>query len=118
MEVVMQIIQRHKRLLFCGIVVLLLAAWMVAANYSSDRGDRDREEYTYVVGPQKSDMQRMIEAYEKLSAQYLTVVQQNLTLMAAQDQQILSKLQTMEKKIDALTEQVNQLKKTPSEPRQ
>ena len=100
-------------LIFCGIILVLCAAWIVAETFSSDRKDKD---YTYIVGPQKSDMQRMIEAYEKLSSQYLTVVQQNLKLMADRDQQILNKLDAMEKKIDALSTQVNQLKETTPEP--
>ncbi|MDH4201876.1 MAG: hypothetical protein OEV87_03195 [Phycisphaerae bacterium] len=104
----MQMIQRHKIMLFCGLIVLVCTAWMIAAEYSSSRGD-DREDYTFVVGPQKSDMQRMIEAYENLSSQYLTLVQQNLQLMVSRDQQILNKLTAMEQKIDALTMQVKQL---------
>jgi hypothetical protein len=108
----MQTFYKHKAIIFFGIIVILCATWISAANFSSDNKDK---EYTYVVGPQKSDMQRMIEAYEKLSAQYLTLVQQHLQLMAAQDQQILTQLQTMEKKIDALTEQVNQLKESKEE---
>lgn len=107
----MQIIRKHKVVLFCALMVMLFAAWMSASNYTSDRTQKTREN-TFIVGPQKSDMQRMIEAYERLSAQYLTLVQQNLTLMAAQDQQILTKLENMEKKIDALTAQINKLQKS------
>jgi len=102
----MQTLKKHKAIIFCGIIVILCAAWISAASFSSDNRDK---EYTYVVGPQKSDMQRMIEAYEKLSAQYLTLVQQHLQLMAAQDQQILNQLQAMETKIDALTTEFNKL---------
>lgn len=102
----MRTIQKHKVMVFCGLIVILSAAWICASDYSSEK----TKEHTYIVGPQKSDMQRMIEAYEKLSSQYLTVVQQNLTLMASQDQQILTKLQSMENKIDALTAEVKELK--------
>lgn len=105
----MRTIQRHKVMVFCGLVVVLLAAWMWASSYGTDRPTKTREN-TYIVGPQKSDMQRLIEAYESLSSQYLTLVQQNLQLMASQDQQILTKLDNMEKKLDALTAEVKKLK--------
>jgi hypothetical protein len=104
----MQMIQRHKMIVFCGLIVLLFAAWISASDFTSEK----TKEHTYIVGPQKSDMQRMIEAYENLSAQYLSLVQQNLTLMAEQDRQILAKLENMETKIDALTAQVDKLQQS------
>jgi hypothetical protein len=107
----MRTIQKHKVMVFCGLIVILFAAWIVAADYTSGRTQTTREN-TFIVGPQKSDMQRLIEAYESLSAQYLTLVQQNLQLMASQDQQILTKLENMEKKIDALTAEVNKLRES------
>ena len=105
----MRTIQKHKVMVFCGLIVILFAAWIIAADYTSDRTRATREN-TFIVGPQKSDMQRLIEAYESLSSQYLTLVQQNLQLMASQDQQILTKLENMEQKIDALTKEVNKLR--------
>lgn len=104
----MRIIQKHKVMFFCGLIVILFAAWISASDFSSEK----TKENTFVVGPQKSDMQRMIEAYENLSAQYLALVQQNLTLMAEQDRQILAKLENMETKIDALTAQVDKLQQS------
>jgi outer membrane murein-binding lipoprotein Lpp len=89
--------------------VVLVSVWF-AAGYAAQRSDNS---YEVVVGPQKSDMQRMIEAYERLSAQYLIVVQDNMTFMANQDRQILEKLTVLEKKIDALTEKVDALAKQP-----
>lgn len=79
--------------------VVLVSVWM-ASSFAANS-------YDVVVGPQKSDMQRMIEAYERLSAQYLVVVQDNLALMANQDRLILEKLSTLEKKLDILAQQLD-----------
>lgn len=100
----MQTVAKHKNVIVFGILLILTIVCMNRA-YSTEQ----TREHTYIVGPQKSDMQRMIEAYESLSKQYLTLVQQNLSMMAAQDQQIIQKLDTLEKKIDALTKKVEAL---------
>lgn len=74
---------------------------MFAAVSTGREADRGRE-YFVAVESTKSDTVRMIEAYERLSSQYLTLVQQNLSQMAAADRDILSKLDAIEKKLDDL----------------
>ena len=83
-------------------VVLFLA--VVSAGWFAFCGaaETKTKEYEIAVEPYKSDTVRLIEAYERLSEQYLTLVQQNLAMMAAADRQILDRLDKIEAKIDAL----------------
>ncbi len=106
----MQIIRKYKILVIVSAVVLAL--WMVR----SDAAERNVDVYT--TGEYKSDMARMVEAYEKLSTQYLAVVQQNLSMMNFNDQQVLEKLAAIEKKIDILTEKVDTLQTEGPQPLQ
>jgi TolA-binding protein len=102
-------VRTFKTLLLAAAV--LVSVWM-AASYAADRPARSSNSYEVIVGEQKSDMQRMIEAYERLSEQYLVVVQDNLAFMANQDRQILEKLTVLEKKIDALDAKLDTAQKT------
>jgi TolA-binding protein len=68
--------------------------------------DRSSREYEVVVPPIKSDMERMVEAYERLSDQYLTLVQNQLQRMDADQRMILQKLESIEKKLDELSKKV------------
>ncbi|MCE5186204.1 MAG: hypothetical protein LLF76_08785 [Planctomycetaceae bacterium] len=93
--------------MFVVIAALLLCVW-IAVPYAAQRPVRsDNNSYDVIVGPQKSDMQRMIEAYERLSEQYLVVVQDNLALMANQDKLILEKLSNLEKQVDLLSQKLD-----------
>lgn len=98
----MQWIRTHQLLITVGAV--LLAGW-IAVSYAAERNVE-----VYTTTDYKSDMTRMVEAYERLSTQYLTLVQQNLTQLNQTDQQILNKLGEIEKKIDLLTQKVDALK--------
>jgi sensor histidine kinase YesM len=88
-------------------VVLVLGVWISISQAETAKV----KSYEYVVGPQQTDMGRMIQAYENLSTQYLSLVQQNLTLMAQRDQQMLTKMSSMEKKIDQLNTKIDELQK-------
>jgi hypothetical protein len=90
--------RKYQMLILAAVV--LISVWM-ASSFAANNS------YDVVVGPQKSDMQRMIEAYERLSTQYLVVVQDNLALMANQDRLILEKLGTLEKKLDLLAQKLD-----------
>ena len=68
--------------------------------------ERSRREYEVVVPPFKSDMERMIEAYERLSDQYLSLVQNQLQRMDADQGRILAKLESIEKKLDLLSKKL------------
>ncbi|NLW83287.1 MAG: hypothetical protein GXY41_02615 [Phycisphaerae bacterium] len=76
---------------------------------SLGRASERSREYFVAVEPQKSDTVRMIEAYERLSSQYLTLVQQNLAQMAAVDRELLAKLDSIETKLDALAVRLSRL---------
>ncbi len=106
----MRTIQHHKGL-FIVVLLGVLVFWLASSSASDDVVPVRRGGVVYSVGEQKTDMARMVEAYEKLSSQYLSMVQQNLTMMSADDQQILNKLNDLEKKIDALTEKVDVIQK-------
>ncbi|MEJ5260861.1 MAG: hypothetical protein WHS88_11805 [Anaerohalosphaeraceae bacterium] len=70
--------------------------------------ERSRE-YEISVPPYKSDLVRMIEAYERLSDQYLALVQQHLLKMDADNQALLKKLDALEKKLDELNRKIERL---------
>lgn len=64
--------------------------------------ERKSTQYEVVVEAQKSDLVRMIEAYERLSGQYLALVQEHLMQMSTTHRHILEKLDMLEKKLDRL----------------
>lgn len=101
-----------KRAIWISVVnVAILAAVFVGIISTVRAAGRDRD-YIVAVEPQKSDTVRMIEAYERLSSQYLTLVQQNLVQMASTDRDILDKLAAIEKKLDALSVRLDRLTAT------
>ncbi|NLK41374.1 MAG: hypothetical protein GX298_04915 [Planctomycetes bacterium] len=98
-----------KRAIWISVVNVAILAAVFAGIISTVRAaGRDRD-YIVAVEPQKSDTVRMIEAYERLSSQYLTLVQQNLVQMASTDRDILDKLAAIEKKLDALSVRLDRL---------
>ena len=94
---------RNYSVLFA--VCAAVIAFLMGGSYASEK-----EVQVYTTGEYKTDMARMVEAYEKLSTQYLSVVQQNLAQMNQTDQQVLNKLAEIEKKIDILTQKVDALR--------
>jgi len=108
----------HKKraILFSIANVAILLALFVGLISTVRAADRSRD-YIVAVEPQKSDTVRMIEAYERLSSQYLTLVQQNLVQMAAADRDILSKLTAIENKLDDLSKRLTRLEASSSAPR-
>jgi len=93
---------KEKRVFSLICIVLFLfvvsAGWFALCRAAETK----TKEYEISVEPYKSDTVRLIEAYERLSSQYLTLVQQNLAMMSAADRDILSRLDKIEAKIDAL----------------
>jgi hypothetical protein len=98
----------RKTLLTAAIIglVIVLFVWLAPGNAAGTR------EYEVVVPAAKSDTQRMIEAYERLSDQYLVLVQNQLVQMASGDRDMLARLERIEKKIDALTAKIDALQKS------
>ena len=88
---------------------LLILIALIIVGFITFTNAADRRSYDVVVEPQKSDTVRMIEAYERLSDQYLQLVQTNLVMMAQNDQQIMQKLDKIEQKIDVLTKKIEAL---------
>ena len=89
-------------------VLAAMVLWMAAGSRAEDvvpirRGGA----VVHSIGEQKSDMARMVEAYERLSSQYLSMVQQNLAAMNDADQTILKKLETLEAKMDAMDKKLD-----------
>ena len=99
-----KIAQAHKWVLL-AVVVAAGGVWVAF----SSAAERTSREYEVAVGPYKSDTARMIEAYERLSSQYLTLVQQNLSHMAAADREILDKLTAIDKKLDEMSARLARL---------
>ncbi len=95
-----------------AVIGLLAMAILTADGRAAERSSR---QYEVSIEGQKSDTVRMIEAYERLSGQYLTLVQQNLAQMSAADRDILAKLETIDKKLDDLSARLAKLE-TPAKP--
>lgn len=92
-----------------GVLAAGVLLVMSSDGRAAERGSRN--EYEISVDAQKSDTVRMIEAYERLSDQYLKLVQQNLVQMSAADRDILAKLNTIDKKLDDLSARLANLEK-------
>jgi len=99
-----------KKSVIAGLAVMLAVVGVFAGLTATGRAaDRTSRQYEVTVEPQKSDTVRMIEAYERLSDQYLKLVQQNLIQMAAADRDILDKLNAIDKKLDDLSARLARL---------
>jgi len=94
--------------------VMLIGLGMVLFGWlsSGNAGQTSAREYEVVVPAAKSDTQRIIEAYERLSDQYLSLVQNQLTLMAANNRDVLTRLERMEKKLDDLSAKIDAIQKS------
>lgn len=80
-------------------VAIGLAGTLIAVGKAAERKST---QYEVAVEAQKSDLVRMIEAYERLSSQYLALVQEHLMQMSTTHRHILEKLDMLEKKLDRL----------------
>jgi TolA-binding protein len=98
---------RKHRLIIAGIGILLVVFVFIASTIAERVTTR---EYEVTVPAVKSDTQRMIEAYERLSDQYLSLVQNQLNGMTANNRDILVRLDRIEKKLDDLSAKVASLK--------
>ena len=78
---------------------------------SGSAADISTEEYEISVPAMKSDTQRMVEAYERLTDQYLSLVQNQLTGMAASNRDVLARLDRIERKLDDLSAKFDALQK-------
>jgi predicted negative regulator of RcsB-dependent stress response len=86
----------------------VLFGWMASANAEKVSTSR---EYEVVVGEAKSDTQRIIEAYERLSDQFLSLVQSQLVQMATNNRDVAARLERMEKKLDELSVKIDAMQK-------
>jgi peptidoglycan hydrolase CwlO-like protein len=95
---------KHKRLIVAVAVVLGFGAmcWLS----SSNAAEISTKEYEISVPAMKTDMQRMVEAYERLSDQYLSLVQNQLNNMSANNRDVLTRLDRIERKLDELSGKV------------
>lgn len=90
---------------------LISFCWLSSGN----AGEVSTKEYEISVPAMKSDTQRMIEAYERLSDQYLSLVQTQLGGMAASNRDIQARLDRIERKLDDLSAKFDaQFKPTPA----
>ena len=104
---------RKHHLIIAGIFALLVVFVFIASTIAERATTR---EYEVTVPAVKSDTQRMIEAYERLSDQYLSLVQNQLNGMAANNHDILVRLDRIEKKLDDLSAKVDAIKPADSIP--
>lgn len=98
----------------CSTMVWLVAAALLLAAFVYTASAQRREYDVYTVEPYKSDIAHLVEAYERLSDQYLSLVQHQLKNMDLADREIIGRLQALERKIDDLAAKVDKL--TPAAP--
>jgi hypothetical protein len=101
-----------QRRILIGIVLvagfgLVGFCWLSTGNAA----EISTNEYEISVPAMKTDTQRLIEAYERLSDQYLSLVQSQLVGMAAADRDIMTRLDRIERKLDDLSTKVDTLLK-------
>lgn len=94
----------NSRKHFFAAIGILLGFGLVCVCWTSSGVAREvSTEYEIAVPAMKSDTQRMVEAYERLSDQYLSLVQNQLTGMAACDRDVTARLDRIERKLDTLS---------------
>lgn len=92
---------------------IVLFGWLASANAEKVSTSR---EYEVVVGEAKSDTQRILEAYERLSDQFISLVQNQLVQMATNNRDIDTRLERMEKKLDDLSAKIDTMQKPAATP--
>ncbi len=101
----------HKTAFITVMIVglgIVLFGWLASVN--AERVGTSKE-YEVVVGEAKSDTQRIIEAYERLSDQFLSLVQSQLVQMATNNRDVAARLERMEKKLDELSVKLDAMQK-------
>jgi predicted negative regulator of RcsB-dependent stress response len=101
----------HKTAFITVMIVglgIVLFGWLASVN--AERVGTSKE-YEVVVGEAKSDTQRIIEAYERLSDQFLSLVQSQLVQMATNNRDVAARLERMEKKLDELSVKIDAMQK-------
>ncbi|MGH2270886.1 hypothetical protein ACQ9LF_03725 [Anaerohalosphaeraceae bacterium U12dextr] len=98
---------RKHRLIIAGISALLVVFIFITSTIAERTTTR---EYEVTVPAVKTDTQRIIEAYERLSDQYLSLVQNQLNGMTANHRDILVRLDRIEKKLDELSSRLARFK--------
>lgn len=97
-----------------GIGLFALCAVMLAGGAMSLFGAEDK---TYEIhpeialGPYQSDTMRVMSAYERLMDRYMNMVEVNLQEMSRGNQQTVKKLESIEKKLDALGMRMGRIEK-------
>jgi TolA-binding protein len=92
---------------------IVFFGWLASGNAQQVSTSR---EYEVVVPEAKSDTQRIIEAYERLSDQYLSLVQNQLLQIATNDRDIATRLERLEKKLDELSVKIDAMQKPAAAP--
>jgi predicted negative regulator of RcsB-dependent stress response len=92
---------------------IVLFGWLASGNAEQVSTSR---EYEVVVPEAKSDTQRIIAAYERLSDQFLSLVQSQLVQMASNNRDVETRLERMEKKLDELSVKIDAMQKPAAEP--
>lgn len=108
--------KKHKTAIFTVIITglgIILFGWLGSGN--AERVSTSRE-YEVVVPEAKSDTQRVIDAYERLSDQFLSLVQSQLVQMATNNRDIATRLERMEKKLDELSVKIDAMQKNAAPP--
>jgi predicted negative regulator of RcsB-dependent stress response len=106
----------HKTAIITVTIVglgIVFFGWLASAN--AERVSTSRE-YEVVVPEAQSDTQRVIAAYERLSDQFLSLVQSQLVQMATNNRDVAARLERMEKKLDDLSAKIDAMQKPAAEP--
>jgi predicted negative regulator of RcsB-dependent stress response len=89
-------------------VGMVFFGWLASGNAEQVSTSR---EYEVVIPEAKSDTQRIIAAYERLSDQFLSLVQSQLVQMATNNRDVETQLERMEKKLDELSVKIDAMQK-------
>jgi hypothetical protein len=100
----------HKTAIITVVIIglgIVLFGWLASGNAEQV----STREFEVVVPEAKSDTQRVIAAYERLSDQFLSLVQSQLVQMASNNRDIETRLERMEKKLDELSVKIDAMQK-------
>ncbi|MBN1126449.1 MAG: hypothetical protein JXA82_15700 [Sedimentisphaerales bacterium] len=102
----------RKQLVKMGILSGAVFGWIAWLGFFSGSAAETyeiRPEIT--LGPYQTETMRMMDSYKRLSDQYLSLVQSNLSSMAIDTRQLVEKLDSMDCKLDTLTRQITRIEK-------
>ena len=92
------------------VCVIAAAGWLVSSTGAADRTTLEIHPDHYVAGYQ-SDTVRVMDAYERLMDRYMYMVEENLKSMTTDTGMLIQKLDSIDRKMDALGVRISKIEK-------